>query len=295
MDARAHDYRFVVGADLVLGYSEVDAYGDPAAAGTAPTISVTRLSDGAAVAATVAAPLDSDAAQTYTATIAAAANTAVDVLVAVWTSGDSGVTRTETVNVVSRAYFPLDLAGEAGFRISGDLSVERRRWARLNAEHEAELITGRAFVPQFRQDLDVIGSGSAEQLFPVAPVASLLAVVELDSDGITDTTWTAGELANVDLGGTSGIVRRFGDTWAPVRHRINYLHGYGAPPPDIVEAVMRRYVHYLSKPGSGVADRALSYTTEDGVSYRLSIPSRERTGDPEVDAIYARYRLPSFL
>jgi len=292
MELRAFNYRFVVGAELTLPYSEVDQWGDPAPATTEPTVAITRLSDGAVLAApAVTAPDSSDDDQSYTAPVVAASdNVEPDIYTVEWTSGDSGAKRTELIQTVGGPFFRLVDVADAGHRIAGDPLAPRQRWARSNAEAECEAITGRSFVPALRDEIVRVDSATAEIMLDAYPLRELVAVTELAlSSGATDTAWTAAELAAI-VPNEDGIVRRVGDTFSAGTYRFVYRHGHLTPPGDIVEAVMKRHVHYLTKPRSGVDSRALGYTSEDGTNYRLSIPNRERTGDTEVDAIYGRYR-----
>jgi hypothetical protein len=51
---------------------------------------------------------------------------------------------------------------------------------------------------------------------------------------------------------------------------------------------MLRCKTLLSQPKSGIPARAASFSLADGGVYRLSLPSRESTGIPEVDGAYAK-------
>lgn len=155
---------------------------------------------------------------------------------------------------------------------------------RISVEQECEEICGQAFVPRFAR-VALTATGRVGLTLPSVRVRALRAVtVDGTSQSLTGLSVTA-----------SGVVT--GGYW-PARTPnstvvVEYECGWDYPPEDLREAAMLRLRSRLSQGDTGVPQRAVSFSVQDGGVYRLSTPSARRTGVPEVDGVYERYT-PSF-
>jgi hypothetical protein len=86
----------------------------------------------------------------------------------------------------------------------------------------------------------------------------------------TDYTWWTEGLANVI---------------------VEYEYGLSAPPRPLKEMSLVRLRTLINKHRSAIPDRAESFTSVDGGTFRLSMPGRFTTGIPDVDAVYLRYAM----
>jgi hypothetical protein len=73
---------------------------------------------------------------------------------------------------------------------------------------------------------------------------------------------------------------------------VEYEYGLDFPPENARTAGKLMLRAALNRNTSGIPDRAVSFSTEDGGVYRLSTPSRQRTGIPDVDAVIEEYFRP---
>jgi hypothetical protein len=285
MTARIYHQRAVVGSAITLEYVHRDQHGDRAEASSTPTVTVTRRSTGAAVTVGAVTAPQPDEVPVYKAVIAAANNDRLDELVATWTVDSVGHAR--VVSVVGAPYFSLDEAEDTGYETYAEPDAVRQRTARLIAERECERIVGRVYVPTFRQHQVLISPrAGADLVVPDYQLRDLIAVDEYNTDGTTiDYSWTAANLAAVHLD-EGGIITRLAATWSPCLTKIGYEFGFDQPPEDIREAVIRRWRYHLAHPASAIPDRAISFSVGEGGTFRLSTPGPNRTGDPDVDAIY---------
>ena len=123
--------------------------GVPADPTGTPTVAITRLSDGSAVA--TGAVTDEAAAGTWSVTVSATVNTLLDTLDVAW----SGV-----VNTVAQEYRDtVEVAGDTAFTIDQALAVvpgataPQVAEARVYAETEIERQLGYALVPRYHKQL----------------------------------------------------------------------------------------------------------------------------------------------
>lgn len=115
---------------------------------------------------------------------------------------------------------------------------------------------------------------------------------------VVDDAYDATELADVEIDGEAGVLKRVdGDVW-PAGHQnivVDYEHGYEAPPEPIRRGAMKLALEALVP--SALPSRAMSQTTDLGeVRYMMANPEAGRpTGDPEVDAAIYQFgrRRPS--
>lgn len=285
------DQQVLRGAAATLSWQYLDQDGEAADPGVV-TVGVTRADGTVVVAAGAATAGTGDDPRTVTLTAAQTAS--LDLLVATWTRTADSTTHTTTIEIVGGYYFTISqlrarepsLADEQKY-VTDDLQALRRE-----IEGEFEAITEVAFVPRYtRQRVD--GSGCGHVLLPTTHIRRIVAVAELNSDGTTAYTWTAGEVGNIRVAEVTGKV------YSPARDFpsggqnlvVAWEHGYDRAPADIVQAAMLRLRHRATRPRSAVPDRASTFQVEGGNVYRLDQAGRHKTGIPDVDAVLDRYSM----
>ncbi|MBM0257055.1 hypothetical protein [Micromonospora sp. 4G55] len=154
---------------------------------------------------------------------------------------------------------------------------------RLEVEVECERICGQAFVPRFERAM-VESSGTDALLLPRVEVRALRAV------SVAGTAWSTGDVAAVAVD-SAGVLTRPAGVWPSGRVVVEYEHGMDMPPEDLRTAAMLRLRSRVNITSSGVPDRAISWSAAEGGTYRIALPSGERTGIPEVDAAYEGYTI----
>ncbi|MCK2242148.1 MULTISPECIES: hypothetical protein [unclassified Crossiella] len=162
--------------------------------------------------------------------------------------------------------------------------------ARLEVEQECEEICDRAFVPRYRRAL-LDGTGTSELVLPTSDVRSIRAVRMAPRAGGTFTAFTASELAAL-VATEAQVLRRVDSnvfTEGLANVIVEYEHGWDAPPADLKKAALQRLRSRLNLTRTNIPDRAASFVSSEGGTYRLTLPAKYQTGLPEVDAIYARY------
>jgi hypothetical protein len=286
---READRRVVVGASVTLDFQLVDAEGEPTAVGSAPTIGIRQADDTVVVAAGTATVSAGGGRYTYT----LAARTRPELLAVTWTTG--GVGFTQWVEVVGGVLWSVAEAQARDTAFAqGAWTDEQIRSARRRAEDECYALTGRRFVPYYVQaTIDPLHSSQTHLILRDWDLRAVRDITEVDDDGVTKTAWTAQELAEVSARESGALVIRGGEYWPhDVSLVVGYEYGLDRAPEAIIDATIRRARYWLTRPTSGILDRASSYTTDAGGTYRLLQPGEMVTGDPEVDAIYARWRRP---
>ena len=109
-----------------------------------------------------------------------------------------------------------------------------------------------------------------------------------------DTDGTITSYPNLQLVVNGGWINRADYEWFDLgRWRFGVITGFVRTPQDLVDAMALRYRHWLTQPKSAIPDRAMSWTSDAGGTYRLMLPNIRSTGDPAVDAIYKRYSSPA--
>jgi hypothetical protein len=235
-------------------------------------------------------------------TAALAAQTQTRLLTVTWTAVVGGSQRVEVdiVEVVSGFFFDLAVgrASDSSLSDTAKYPTSALLAARTAVEEECEAICDRSWVPRYaRVVLD--GTGTPELVLKHPdPVRSICDVRTLRRIAVaptldgTFTDFTAGQLAAV-AAADDGTLRRtdfgvFTEGFGNVV--VEFEYGRSTPPSDLVDGgCLTRFRSRLNLHRSGIPDRASSFTTADGGTYRLTLPSAWRTGIPDVDAIYARY------
>ncbi len=220
-------------------------------------------------------------------------------LTATWTATISGAVVVETsyVEVVGGFFFSLveGRASDSTLADTGKYPTVDLEAKRLEVEVECEEICDRAFVPRY-QRLLLDGPGTSElMLAGVNDVRAVRSVQVADQVGETFTALTSGQLAKLAVTPDRVLLRTDGNIWPEGRSNVIVELDYGLdkPPPDLKRAAMTRFRSRLNAARSGVPERALSFTSEVGGTYRLSVPDAYTTGLPDVDAAYERYSLRS--
>jgi hypothetical protein len=290
--AVAHQ-RILRGVAATLAAQFVDYEGEPAE-GTEPVTLDVSKADGTAVV-TAASATDDAATGVYTYQLAAANNTTLELLTAVWK--DNGTERLRTlIEVVGGFYFSIvDLESFDSSLPNLDAtaaSTAKARRVRAEVERECELITGKAFVPRYHR-LYVDGNGRDRLLLPGVLRPRTVRSVRVYTTATDYTAFTSAELAAVVCEEHGEIVRTDGAVW-PVGTQnlvIEVEHGYDRPPEDLRHAAMTRFRSLYNAEATGIPDRATSFTISDVGVFSLATPGRAgfETGIPEVDAVYGRY------
>ena len=220
-----------------------------------------------------------------------AAHTARPRWLAVTWTRDDGAVRTSTHELVGGVYFTIaqarsELGDMDNLTTYPDSFIRRGRDA---AERECEEICEVAFVPRFAR-IRLDGTGRDELVADHPRIRQLLSIVE---DG---TAWTADEVAAVIV--EDAILTLDTGCWTSGRGRfvLEYLHGWDRPPADMLTPHLRRAKHAIDTSESQVPIGAFSTTLASGQQITLQRPEAKRTGDQQVDAVYARHSddTPSF-
>ncbi len=281
--------QLIAGRTLTLEVRFTDQLGEPAAAAGTVTVGVTDAVGTEVLAAGTATTADSTETGRYTRAVTPAQAANPGWLVATWTDGTTTiVTHHELVGGV------LFSVAEARAAEPDQLREDRYSAAEIQAarravELEFEQITGVSFTRRYRRRrLD--GDGTASLILPEHEPAELRSV-RAYSDATTYTAFTSDELAAVHLDPSGILTRLDGTTWPNGRANLllEYVHGLAAPPPAVKQAAIRRARQVLGESRAAVPFNAISWTPDNGVTYRLSTPNAQRTGDPQIDAVLERY------
>lgn len=168
---------------------------------------------------------------------------------------------------------------------------------RLQVEQECERICDRAFVPRYaRVVLDGTDSSAILLTHPdpdrsAAHIRTIRAVKMAPRADETFVAFTTAQLAALNVA-DDGTLRRLDGQWFTQGFGnviVEYEYGLDAPPDELRDACLRRFRTRLTSRNSQVPDRASSFTSTDGGTYRLTLPGAYTTGIPEIDAEYARY------
>lgn len=162
--------------------------------------------------------------------------------------------------------------------------------ARLEVEQECEEICDRALVPRYRRVL-TDGTGTSELVLPTSDIRSIRAVRMAARAGQAFTAFTADELAALVATEDQVLRRVDGARWTEglANVIVEYEHGWDTPPADLKKAALQRFRSRLNLTRTNIPDRAASFVSSEGGTYRLTLPAKYQTGLPEVDAVYARY------
>lgn len=254
------------------------------------TVTVTRL-DGTAVASGNATH---GATGVYTYILPggpsspASATWQLDTLVVSWSGslGGATVTLTDEVEVVGGFLFGLAEARGADASLANTTTYPVATLAakRIQVEQECEKICRQAFVPRFYRE--ALSGNGGDRIGTRWPMLRVLRAVT-----VSGTAWSPSEVAAVAVSESGMLTLPAGGVWPVGASNIvvEYEHGWDRPFEDLKEAAMARLRSRLNLTRSGVPDRTSSYTTETGATYRVTLPTADSTGIPEIDAAYGRY------
>jgi hypothetical protein len=197
--------------------------------------------------------------------------------------GGSTVTARDYVEVVGGFLFDL---GDARSDLGIPASVTSAKLAqkRIEVEQECERICRRAFVPRFAREV-LSGNGTERLALKNTEIRTIRSVI------VNGTAVTGTDLAAINYSDSGVLTRPDGVLWpAGVKNVVVEVeHGWDYPPEDLRDAAMLRLRSMLPRARSGVPDRATSFVNDNGATYRLSLPTKDTTGIPDVDGTYAKY------
>lgn len=218
----------------------------------------------------------------------ASATWQLDTLIVSWTGtvGGAVVTLTDEVEVVGGFMFGLAEARAADPSLANTTTYPSATLAakRIQVEQECEEICRQAFVPRFYRE--ALSGRDIDRIGTRWPMLRTLRAVT-----VSGVAWSAPDVAAVAVSESGMLTRPSGSVWPAGSQNIvvEYEHGWDRPFEDLKEAAMARLRSRLNLTRSGVPDRTSSYTTETGATYRVTLPTADTTGIPEIDAAYGRY------
>lgn len=288
--------RVLVNTAATLTSYKLDQYGEIADPGTV-TVTLTRADD--TVIVTGGATTEDSTSHQLTYSLAAASNTQLDWLKAVWTDASDSTTWTTYHEVVGGFYASV---AEIRARDTNLADTEKYQTSTIRAlmeeiETAFESECGRAFVPRYAR---VVLSGGAQPsiLLPHTDIRTIRTGRDY-SDYQTYTAFTATDLANLDWYTSGALTRIDGAYWVSGtgNYVIEYEYGMDRPPSDVKAAAIRWLRAALNANKTGIPDRASSFSVSDGGSYSLIVPGRNGavSGIPEVDLVIERYRVKRFV
>jgi hypothetical protein len=288
--------RVLVNTAATLTSYKLDQYGEIANPG-ATTVTVTRA-DGTVVATGAATTEDATTYQ-LSYTLAAANNTQLDWLTAVWTDAGDSTTWTTYHEIVGGFYASVAEVRERDTNLRDTNAYPPATIRAILSEIETafEQECGRAFVPRYKR-VRVSGTANPSLLLPDVDIRTVRTGRDY-SDYQTYTAFTATELANLDWYTNGALTRIDGAYWyaGTGNYILEYEYGMDRPPADVKAAAIRWLRSVLNANKTGIPDRATSFSVADGGSYSLLTPGRNGavTGIPDVDLVIERYRVKRFV
>lgn len=247
------------------------------------TVDVARL-DGTAVAGSPFTATQSGTGVYY---ISPTPSLLTDTWVADWNASLGGAATKVRDFVEWVGAFIYELSAGRPARVTGNTT----QWTtadlatrRIQAENDCEALTRTTWVPRFKR---VALSGRGDQTI-VLPHSDIRAIRAVKVDG---TVWTQDQIDNL-WWYPDGTVTQPSGWWPPGARNciVEYEHGRDYADPTVSDACSKhgRILLTTSKPGT-VPANAISFTAQDGGTYRISAPAVDRVGVPEIDGIYARW------
>lgn len=195
--------------------------------------------------------------------------------------GGATVRVRDFIEIVGGFLFGIDEARNYGSALTTAAWPTSKLVQRRTAiETIAERISGVAFVPRFCRE-QLSGNGDCTLMLNRRLLRRVRAV---KVGGVAWPQATVDDIAP----SKAGIAELVGGVWpwGVGNIVIEYEHGMDFPPVDVSEAAIVHMRSRLNLPAQNVPYRAVSFQAGDGGFYRISQPSAERTGIPEVDAAY---------
>lgn len=213
----------------------------------------------------------------------------LDTLMVEWVAtsiGGAVVTARDYVEVAGAFLFGLSEARNLRPPLDATLyPTDMLKRKRIEVEQEAERICGYAMVPRYGRAV-LSGRNASTLRLPDIKVRSLRSVT------VFGTALTSNELLNT-YALDAGVLDRGYGVWPYGWNNIvaEYEHGLDYPPEGVHDMSMVRLRSRLQSTSRGVPDRAITWTAENGATYRIAMPSGEKTGNPDVDAEYERWAI----
>lgn len=207
----------------------------------------------------------------------------VDSLTLDWngTVGGEPVTVRDHIEIVGGFLFNL---GDARHQLGLDANTYPTSLLaakRTEIEQEFEKICHQAFVPRFsRRSLtgrDTPRLGTPDMMLRGVRAATVAGTV-LDAPALAAITVSDHGILTREAGWSGAVT-------------VEYEHGRDYPPSEISTAGILRLQSRLGMVNSAIPTSAISFTVAEGGVYRLSTPSKQRTGQPAVDGVLERYTL----
>jgi hypothetical protein len=274
-----------------LTVTQLDSNGDPADASGALTVGVTSAS-GAVILAPGTATTHGGTG-VYTVAVTAAQTAKLDSWTATWSDAGNQATQTSDHEVCGGFFFSAAEARASDTTLADSIKYPDATVLayRQVVEDEAEFICDVAFVPRYRR-VSLDGSSSPEIYLPDARIRTIRSVSVITTPGNV-VVYDATQLAAIVIDEDFQIQRSDGGVFDEGRRNvtIEYECGWDAPPAELKDAAMLRLRAVLNRRKTTVPDRATSFVTEGGTTFRLDTPNAFSTGIPEVDAVYNRYSM----
>lgn len=254
----------------------------PTSASVDVEVTVKRL-DGTVVAGPTAATPGDPGEYTYT----LPAQADLDSLTVDWVADSVGgavVTARDYVEIVGGYLFGIAEARALAPPLSGSTYPTATLSAvRIEVEQECEEICRQAFVPRFARET-LSGTGTDRIGLKHMMLRRLRSVT------VSGVAWSTPDVEAVPPA-ENGIAHRPGGIWPAAVGNIviEYEHGWDYPPEELRTAAMTRLRSRLTPTSSGVPDRAISWNTQEGGTFRISLPGKQTTGVAAVDGVYERY------
>jgi len=281
------DQRILRGTAGQLAVTIRDADGEPDTNASDVTVGVTRADGTQLMDADTAATNDENG--NWHVAVTASQTATLDLLTAQWTV--SGVVVATTIHEIVGGYlFSTGEAFDQESSLQQKVNAGQLLAIRRAVEDEFERICAVAFVPRFAR-VTVDGNGAMTVLLPHPKVRTIRSV-RVYSSPTTFTDLTTANLAALTLDDLGRLTRA---DYLPFicgseNVLVTYEHGYDRPPDEIRRAAIVRARERINWSKSATPDRATSYTSAaDGGTYRLNTADAFSTGNPEVDAVLARY------
>lgn len=285
--------RILQGAVATLTTTFLDQNGSPADAAGAVTVGVNQADGTVVLAAGTAAAHGT--AGVYTVALSAAQTAAMNLLTATWTDAGNSAVHVSTHEIVGGFLFSIADARAADPTLSDQTKYPDAAilLARQEVEEECEMICDRAFVPRYRRET-LSGASRTDITLSANDIRIVRSVRVYNPPGSsTFITLTASQLAGLSMERNGTITRTdfavFDEGMSNVIVECEF--GLDRPPTDLKRAALIRLRTRLNLNNSGINDRALSWQSADGGTYRLDTADAWKTGIPEVDAAYNRWSL----
>lgn len=288
--------RLLVGKPGTLTATLLDTNGNPVAPTGSVTVGVVSASGATIVTpGTSATVVGGESTGVVTVAVTATQAGKLDLWTSTWTDA-AGATQSADHEVCGGFLFSV-----ADARASDSSLKEWSKFpdalvmaCRQAVEEECERICDVAFVPRYRI-VTLDGTAKPEILLPDPAIRKIRSVTIIVNTGST-ITFTDAQLAYIVIDDDFQIQRNDGGIWDEGRRNvtIEYECGQNAPPAELASAALLRLRTQLTRNKSAVPDRATSFTTDGGMTFRLDTAGPWSTGIPDVDAVYGRYSMRDY-